>query len=324
MPGETAFVHKSKLPFEFSIFRLIGCSAAVSWFTFTNFFSIDTNQDRKQVANLGALIVFLEFLQNQRQPTPLGRLINTFKLFSYFWWLSLGTNMFKKVWDTLNSDAGIQEQTVFAVHALNFLILIKIWSQIEFLHQAFADVFSRFNLKAGTYVSILLSASGVYMSYNLAALSARASVCDLQGAMLSRWFCHSSQPKAYILLLFSVALLTYQFFLQHNYEISGKGFLPKGALMSPDPAILQPGDMVLPSFAPLACCASHRTGHRVRRSWQPRPRSSRSWRTCVEGPYWQTPAVFFHHESRSKVRAMCCTWQLSNHKPDNSWQASGP
>ena len=89
MPGETAFVHKSKLPFEFSIFRLIGCSAAVSWFTFTNFFSIDTNQDRKQIANLGALIVFLEFLQNQRQPSPLGRLIIHLGFFLLFFILNL-------------------------------------------------------------------------------------------------------------------------------------------------------------------------------------------------------------------------------------------
>jgi len=302
-PRDASFVQKSKLSFEFSIIRLSGCAAAVSWFIFTNFLSFDSNQDRKQVANIGALIVFLEFLQNHRKPSPLGRLVNIFKLGSYFWWLFVGASMFKKVWATINTDTDDREQSVFAVHALNFLILIKIWSQIEFLHQAFADVFSRFNLRAGTYISLALSAFGLYMSYSLAALFARANACDLQGAVLGRWFCHSSQPKSYILLLFSVALLTYQFFLQHNYKISGKGFLPKGALINPDPSILQPGDMVIPcSSRPLHAARHTAAGDRVRRTRQPCARSCGSRRACVERPCWQSHAFFVHHEGRREVR----------------------
>jgi hypothetical protein len=231
-----------RLSSEFSAIRLIGCASTAAWFTYNHFYSEHVNEDRNQVAKIGGCIVFLEFIQDNRKPRPIGRLVNIFKLFIYFWWLYVGSVLCTKIWSTFGDDN--QEHTVFAVNALNFLILVKIWSQIEYLHQSFADVFSRFNLKAGTLASLLLSAIGLYLARDLSASSALKRACDLQGSVLSRWFCHSSQPKCIALLFFSVTLALYYTFLLHNYKKTGRGFLPKEALLNPDRSLLQPGDMV--------------------------------------------------------------------------------
>jgi hypothetical protein len=101
-------------------------------------------------------------------------------------------------------------------------------------------------LKAGAVVSLLLSAIGLCLCRDLAASSVLENSCDLQGSVFSPWFCHSSQPKSVVLFLFSAALAVYYTFLQHNYAKTGKGFLPKRALINPDTSLFQPGDMVNP------------------------------------------------------------------------------
>jgi hypothetical protein len=292
-----------RMPLKFSVIRVAGCASAVAWFIFKHFHSEDSNQDRMQVAKIGAWIVFLEFLQDNRKPRPLGRLVNIFKLFVYFWWLQVATSMCQRIWSTIDDVDGKEEGAVFAVNALNFLILVKIWSQIEYLHQAFADVFSRFNLKAGTYISILLSLLGLHMSYDLAAASALKNSCDVSGIVMSRWFCHSSQPKCLVLFLFSSTLLVYLTFLQHNYKKTGKGFLPRGALINPDPSVLLPGDMVvLKLLASLAICIAHTAaGHRVRSAGQCGSRSCGPCRISVEESRRQARAVFVHHAGGRQV-----------------------
>ena len=295
-----------RMSLKFSVIRVAGCASAVAWFIFKHFHSEDSNQDRMQVAKIGAWIVFLEFLQDNRKPRPLGRLVNIFKLFVYFWWLQVAASMCQRIWSTIDDAAGKEEGAVFAVNALNFLILVKIWSQIEYLHQAFADVFSRFNLKAGTYTSILLSLLGLYMSYNIAAASALKNSCDVSGIVMSRWFCHSSQPKCLVLFLFSSTLLVYLTVLQHNYKKTGKGFLPRGALINPDPSILLPGDMVVLKLlnprASLAICIPHTVaGHRVRSAGQRGSRSCGPRRISAEEPRRQAHAVFVHHASGRQV-----------------------
>jgi hypothetical protein len=175
----------------------------------------------------------------------LGRLVNIFKLFVYFWWLHVASHLCLAIWSTLGSAIDKQERASFAVNALNFLILVKIWSQIEYMHQSFSDVFSRFNLKAGVLVSGTLSLIGIYLSNRIAASSLVANSCDLGGSVLSNLFCHSSQPKSMVLLLFAAALGIYYIFLYQSYKRTGKGFLPKDALINADPSCLRAGDMVL-------------------------------------------------------------------------------
>jgi hypothetical protein len=245
---------------HFSFIRFAGCAAAVAWFSYNYFYSEGANEDRQQVAQIGACIVFLEFLQDQRKPGPVGRLVNIFKLFVYFWWLNVGSRLCRTLWTTLGDTVDKQEHASFAVNALNFLILVKIWSQIEYIHQSFADVFSRFNLKAGTCVAVVLSLAGLYLSNRLAASSLVADSCDLKGRILSHWFCHSSQPKSIVLFLFASALVIYLLHLHHNYKRTGRGFLPKNALINPDPGCLRAGDMVTPPlriFSALVCSTCH-------------------------------------------------------------------
>jgi divalent metal cation (Fe/Co/Zn/Cd) transporter len=230
---------------EFSIVRFVGCASAVGWFAFKQFYSEDQDHDRKQVANIGACIVFLEFLQDNRKPRPLGRLVNIFKIFIYVWWLYVALSLCQRMWSTIGESDDSKERAIFAVNALNFLILVKIWSQIEHIHQAFADVFSRFNLKAGTYFSVILSILGLFLSSK--------NFCDSRVSWIAQLPCNSSQTKSAVLLFFSIALLAYYRILHRNYKKTGKGYLPKGALVNPEPTIIQPGDMV-PSTTPSTAC----------------------------------------------------------------------
>jgi hypothetical protein len=282
---QAKFVTKSnahpKLSLHFSVIRLLGCAGAVLWFLYNHFRSENAREDRVHVAKIGGCIAFLEFIQDNRKPRPIGRLVNIFKLFIYFWWLYVGWNLFEKIWTTLGDAADKQEHVAFPVNALNFLIQIKIWSQIEHIHQSFADVFSRFNFKAGVLVSVVLSLIGLYLSFDLAATSALRGSCDLQDTLLSSWFCHNSQPKSIALFLFSVTLALYYNVLLHGYKKTGKGFLPKTALVNPDPSLLQPGDMVprLPSACELlashACARSSSPGRWA--PWRTRLWCTRSW-----------------------------------------------
>ena len=244
------------LSHKFSFVRLLGCASAVAWYAFISLYSESADEDRQRVAKIGACIVFLEFVQDNRRPRPLGRLVNIFKLFVYFWWLHVASHLCLAIWSTLGSAIDKQERASFAVNALNFLILVKIWSQIEYMHQSFSDVFSRFNLKAGVLVSGTLSLIGIYLSNSIAASSLVANSCDLGGSVLSNLFCHSSQPKSMVLLLFAAALGIYYIFLYQSYKRTGKGFLPKDALINADPSCLRAGDMVLtPLFVEPNICA---------------------------------------------------------------------
>ena len=175
----------------------------------------------------------------------MGRLVNIFKLFVYFWWLHVASHLCLAIWSTLGNAIDKQERASFAVNALNFLILVKIWDQIEYMHQSFSDVFSRFNLKAGVLVTGILSLIGIYLSNSIAASSLVTNSCDLGGSLLSNLFCHSSQPKSIVLSIFSAALGIYYIFLYQSYKRTGKGFLPKNALINADPSCLRAGDMVL-------------------------------------------------------------------------------
>ncbi len=235
-----------RLAAHFSFIRFAGCAAAVIWFSYNYFHSDGAHEDRQQVAQIGACIVFLEFLQDQRKPGPLGRLVNIFKLFVYFWWLHVGSRLFRTLWSTIGNAIDRQEHASFAVNALNFLILIKIWSQIDYIHQSYADVFLRFNIKAGTFITFVLSATGLHLSNGLTVSAFASNSCDLRGGLLSNWFCHSSQPKSIVLFLFSSSLVVYLLHLHHNYKRTGRGFLPKNAIINVEPSRLRAGDMVIP------------------------------------------------------------------------------
>jgi hypothetical protein len=129
----------------------------------------------------------------------MGRLVNVIKHFIYLWWLRGASNLCSTTWSLWTPWASKNEPG--SLIALKMLLLVTMQSQIEYLHQSFADILSRFSLKAGTIVTGIVPLIGLYLSNSIAATALVANSCDLRSSLLTNWFCHSYQSKSIVQFL---------------------------------------------------------------------------------------------------------------------------